>query len=52
MKEQIRIREILFGCNDVHITWSKNGGDFTEEELRDKFIDIVLSVEGKRDNPS
>ena len=47
LKEQIRIREIVFGWNDVHISWSKNGRDFTGEELRDQFIDIVLSIEGK-----
>ena len=35
----------------MHISWSKNGRDFTGEELRDQFIDIVLSIEGERDIP-
>ena len=35
----------------MHIAWSKNGRDFTVEELRYKFIDIVLSVESERDIP-
>ena len=49
VKEKIRIREIGFGWNDVHIAWSKNGRDYKGEELRYKLIDIVLSVEGERD---
>ena len=51
VKEQIRIREIVFGWNDVHISWSKNGRDFTGEELKDQFIDIFLSVETRRSIP-
>ena len=51
MKEQIIIREIGFGWNCVHISWSKNGRDFTVEELRDQFIYIVIYVEGERDIP-
>ena len=43
-EEHIRMREIGFGWSDVHISWSKNGRDFT----RYQFIDIVLSVEGER----
>ena len=43
--------ENLFGCNDLHIAWSKNGRYFTGEELRYQFIDIVLSIEGERDIP-
>ena len=45
VKEQIRIKEIGFGWNDVHIAWSNNGRYFTGEELIDQFIDIFLSVE-------
>ena len=49
MKEHIRIIEIGFGWNDVHIAWSKNWRYFTGEELIYQLIDIVLSVEGERD---
>ena len=49
VKEQIKIRVIRFGWNDVHIALSKNWRDFTGEELRYQFIDIVLSFEGERD---
>ena len=49
VKDQIIIREIGSGLNDVIISWSKNGRDFTGEELRDQFIDIDLFVEGDRD---
>ena len=52
MKDQIRIRDIAFRWNYVHIAWSKNGRDFTGEELRYQFIDIVISVEGERDIPT
>ena len=51
VKEQIKIREIGFGWNDVHIAWSNNGRYFAGEELRDQLIDIFLSVEGRRDIP-
>ena len=51
MKEQIRIREIGFGWNGVHIAWSKNGRDITVEELRDQLIDNFLYFEGERDIP-
>ena len=49
VKEQIRIIEIRFGWNDMHIALSKNGKDSTREELRDQFIDIFVSVEGEGD---
>ena len=49
MKEQIRIREIGFGWNNLHIAWSKNGRYSTVEELRYQFIDIVLSADVKKD---
>ena len=51
VKEKIRMTKIGFGWNDVHIAWSKNGRDFKREELRDQFIDIVLSIEGNMDIP-
>ena len=43
--------EIGLGCNDVHIVWYKNGSYFTGEKLRNKFIDVVISFESKRDIP-
>ena len=49
VKDHIRIRDIAFGWNDVHIALSKNGRYFTGEKLRNKFIDIVISFESKRD---
>ena len=35
----------------MHITWYNNGRYFTGEELIDKFIEIVLSIEDERDIP-
>ena len=51
VKEQIRVREIGYGGGNFHISWSKTGRYFTEEELRYQLIDSVLSVEGERDIP-
>ena len=42
MKEQIRIRVLGFGWDDLHHPWSKGGVDYTPELLRDYLIATIL----------
>ena len=42
MKEQIRIRVLGFGWDDLYHPWSKGGVDYTPEQLRDYLIATIL----------
>jgi hypothetical protein len=51
VKEQIRIRVIGFGWKDLHHPWSKNGREFTPEELFDHLIKNIIPEQVKRSIP-
>jgi len=52
MKEQINIRVLGFGWDDLHHPWSKGGVDYTPEQLRDYLIATILPEQKKRTIPA
>jgi hypothetical protein len=42
VKEQIRIRVVGFGWDDLHHPWSKGGVDYSPEDLRDHLINKII----------
>ena len=52
MKEQIRIRVLGLGWEDLHHPWSKNGKQFSFEELAAHLKNKIIPEESKRDIPS
>ena len=48
IKDQIRIRVIGFGWKDLHHPWSKNGVDYTPEELLHHLIDSIIPQQKHR----
>ena len=51
VKDQIRIRVIGFGWKDLHHRWSKNGADYTPEELLNDYINNILPQQKHRGVP-
>lgn len=51
VKEQIRIRVLGFGWNDLHHPWSKDGVAYTPQQLLDYLVDVILPEEKKRGLP-
>ena len=52
VKEQIRIRIIGFGWQDLHHPWSKEGHTFTANELLQYLIDTLIPEETCRGIPT
>ena len=52
VKEQIRIRVLGFGWTDLQRAWSKNGGDYTEDQLLEHLIDNIIPEQKKRSIPT
>jgi hypothetical protein len=51
VKDQIRIRVIGFGWKDLHHPWSKNGVDYTPDQLLSHLIDRIIPQQNKRGVP-
>jgi hypothetical protein len=51
VKEQIRIRVIGFGWKDLHHPWSKNGVDYTPDQLLSHLTDNIIPQQYKRGVP-
>ena len=50
-KEQIRMRVIGFGWNNLHHAWSKDVCEYTPEELQDHLIKEIIPQQQKRGIP-
>ena len=50
-KEQIRIRILGFGWNDLHYAWSKNGIDRSPEELLTYLTNVLIPQQSERGIP-
>ena len=48
VKEQIRIRVLGFGWDDLHHAWSKGGVDYSPEVLRDHLINKIIPEQSPR----
>ena len=48
VKEQIRIRVLGLQWKDLHTPWSKDGVDFTAEQLRDILIEKIIPEQRER----
>ena len=51
MKEQIRIRVIGFGWKDLHHPWSRDGRDYSPEELLTHLVDTIIPEQSSRGIP-
>ena len=51
VKNQIRIRTVGFGWKDLHHPWSKNGKQYSPEELLDHLINVILPKQKRREVP-
>ena len=51
VKDRIQIRVIGFGWKDLHHPWSKNGADYTPEELLNHIINNIIPQQKHRRVP-
>ena len=51
VKDQIRLRVIGFGWSDLHHPWSKDGADYSGNDLLDHLIKEIIPQQKKRDIP-
>jgi hypothetical protein len=51
VKEQIRIRVLGFGWKDLHHPWSKDGTDYSPEELLTHLVDTIIPEQSSRGIP-
>ena len=52
IKEQIRIRVVGFGWKDLSHPWSKDGREYTLEELKLHLVTIIIPEQAKRRIPA
>ena len=52
LQEQIRIRVVGFGWKDLSHPWSKDGRDYTPEELKLHLVTIIIPEQAKRRIPA
>ena len=52
IKEQIRIRVVGFGWKDLSHPWSKDGREYTPEELKLHLVTIIIPEQAKQRIPA